>query len=362
MKKIIVNATALRSGGALTILRQFVEAVPNESYNYLVFVDSSVKIEHNKPNLEIVAQDVLSFYKRFMWDAFGLKKWLKNNDIQPIASISLQNTNFRLDTACPNFIYYHQSIPLVPLKWSLLRANEKNLWFYKNIYPFFVKIFINQQTEIFVQLEFIKTSFEHVFSFPGKKIHVVFPNVEIPSITEESRLTLDNADLNLFYPASNVFFKNHAILFNALSLIDKRLERKITLYLTNNEIDFETPKNLVNIEFVFLGQIPYKSVLWMFKNVDALLFPSYIETLGLPLIEAAHFGLSIIAADLPYAHEVLSGYKGVIFADYKNTEKWGTEILKLSQQEINRFEPYKKKDVKSWSYLFDTLTKKILYV
>lgn len=359
MKKIIVNATALRAGGALTILRQFVEAIPNDGYNYLVFVDKSVVFEHTQPNLEIVAQNVLSFSKRFLWDAFRLKKWLKDNNIEAIAGISLQNTNFRLNEKCPNYIYYHQSIPLVPLKWSVLRSNERNLWFYKNIYPCFVKIFINHQTEIFVQLEFIKSRFAHVFNFPRKKIHVVFPKIEIPSIVDEFELVLDNTCLNVFYPASNVFFKNHTVLFDALSIIDNSLDKKIKLYLTNNEADFEWPKHLTNIEFVFLGHLPYNRVLWMFKNVDALFFPSYIETLGLPLIEAAHFGLPIIAADLPYAHEVLAGYKGVVFADYKSPDVWGDKILNLSYQNKNRFECYKKNDTKSWSYLFDTLTEKI---
>ncbi|MEI8087864.1 MAG: glycosyltransferase, partial [Paludibacter sp.] len=304
-------------------------------------------------------QNVLSFYKRFMWDAFGLKKWLKKNKIQAIAGISLQNTNFRLDENCPNYIYYHQSIPLVPLNWSILRANERNLWFYKNIYPYFVKIFINQRTEIFVQLEFIKSSFAQVYNFPRKRIHVVFPKIEFPTSIDDFQLKLDHTCLNVFYPASNVFFKNHAVLFNAFSKIDKRLDRKIKLYLTNNEADFEIPKDLVNIEFVFLGQIPHKGVLWMFKNADALLFPSYIETLGLPLIEAAHFGLAIIAADLPYAREVLAGYKGVVFANYKSPEAWGVEILKLTYENKNRFDCYNKEDIKSWSYLFDTLIEKI---
>jgi len=38
------------------------------------------------------------------------------------------------------------------------------------------------------------------------------------------------------------------------------------------------------------------------------LFPSYIETFGLPLIEAAAFGLPIGVANEAYAHEVLKGY------------------------------------------------------
>jgi len=355
MNKIIVNATALRAGGALTILRQFIEAIPDDGFEYLVFVDNSVKIHNLKQNLQIVPQNVLSFYRRFKWDAYGLKSWLKENDIQPLVAISLQNTNFRLDAVCPNYIYYHQSIPLFHYNWNFFKASERSLWFYKNIYPFFVKLFINTKTEIFVQLDFIKESFALKYKFPRNKIHVVFPRIEIPVIAESFEIKIDKAKFNLFYPASNVFFKNHNILFSSLEYIDKQLVRTIVLYLSNKEIDFEVPKNLNNVEFVFLGQISFKEVLWMFKNVHCLVFPSYIETLGLPLIEAASFGLQIIASDLPYAREVLDGYEGVTYIDYQNSKSWGNEILKLSAQNNTRFEPYKKDNIKSWSDFFNRI-------
>ena len=64
----------------------------------------------------------------------------------------------------------------------------------------------------------------------------------------------------------------------------------------------------------------------LYKNADALLFPSYIETLGLPLLEAAAFGLPVLAADVDYAHEVLKDYEGVRYIDVFDYEGWARKI------------------------------------
>ena len=352
MNKIIVNATSLRASGALTILNEFIDAIPNDEFEYIIFVDSSICFKQSKFNLEIVNVSAMSFYKRFVWDAYGLKNWLKRNGVSPVAAISLQNTNFRLEESCPNFIYYHQPIPLFHFKWNILKSDERALWFYKNIYPFFVKLFINSKTQIFVQLDFIKEAFIRRYNFPSNKIHVVFPQNEIPIFDENYDILIQQNKVNFFYPATAIFYKNHNLLLKSVSLIDKLLTRKIVIYLTILEADVNLPKDLINVEFVFLGKVSYKEVLWMFKNVDVLLFPSYIETLGLPLIEAAYFGLPIIASNLPYANEVLEGYSGVTYVDYNDPLAWGLEIQKIASDKRTRFESFKKQNVKSWPELF----------
>ncbi|MBE0650621.1 MAG: glycosyltransferase [Bacteroidales bacterium] len=362
MRQIIVNASALRSGGALTILQQFIEAIPDDGINYIVFCDDSITIDHSKKNLQLVPINARSFFKRFVWDAFRIKNWVKSYGIKPIAGISLQNTNFRIGDYCPNFIYYHQPIPLYPNNWSLLKSSERALWFYKHIYPFFVKLFLNSQTEIFVQLEFIKVGFSRRFHFDANKIHVVFPDMEIPSYSQKAKIFLDYKKLNLFYPASALIYKNHEVLFRSLLLIDEQLKKEVVLYLTNTSDEFKVLPIFKNVNIVFLDKITHDNVIWLFNNVDALLFPSYIETLGLPLIEAASFGLPVLAADLPYAREVLDGYTGVSYVNYKDVVAWGQAIIKLSTEEKIRHEHYKKLNTKSWTEFFDTIKKRISHV
>jgi glycosyltransferase involved in cell wall biosynthesis len=358
---IVINATALGSSGALTILKQFIDNVPNDNFNYIVFVNEGVSYSLNQANLKLMHKDVKSLVKRFYWDMFGLKKWLKVNKIKPVATISLQNTNFRTGETVPNFIYYHQSIPFYKKRWNPVVRDQRTLWFYSKIYPFFVNLMINKDTEIFVQSRVIQDSFASFFNFPKDKIHVIFPTIELPVYNEELLPFLDKTQLNLFYPATPFIYKNHSIILKALSILEKGMQNKITLHLTCEKSELMKLVDCSNTNFNinFLGNIPFNKIVGMYKNADALLFPSFIETFGLPLIEAASFGMPIIVADLPYSREVLIAYEGAFFVSFDNYAGWSQQILKLFFIKGLRYSPIKIEKSNSWHTLFKILKSKL---
>jgi glycosyltransferase involved in cell wall biosynthesis len=151
-------------------------------------------------------------------------------------------------------------------------------------------------------------------------------------------------------------FKNHKILFEAFYIIDKLLSKKIVLYFTcgkNKDWDFYRYQN---IEVVYLETLPYNEIEGLYRSMDALLFPSYIETVGLPLIEAASLGLPVVVSDLPYAREVLTGYEGVSFVNYQDALAWGNEILKLCTSVQKKYQTFHKQGA-SWNELFEILEK-----
>lgn len=358
---IIINATALDSSGALTILNQFIEAIPEDQYEYFIFVNFNVTIIPCQSNIKIIKKNVKTLINRFLWDTFGIQNWIKKNNIVPKATISLQNTNFRTKKNIPNFIYYHQSIPFFNKNWNPLHSSERNLWFYKNIYPFFVKLFINKETELFVQTKFVKDDFSKYFHFPKEKIHIINPKIEELNVNEIDTPILDKRKLNLFYPATPFIYKNHQVILKALSSLEPELQKKITLYLTCEKRELKPIHHEAQTFFRinYMGKVTFNKVLGMYKDADALLFPSFIETFGLPLIEAASFGLPIIASDLPYSHEVLNNYKGVRFAPYNNAKFWKEEISQLFSLKGLRFDPIKIEKSNSWQELFRILNNKI---
>lgn len=345
---IIVNATALDASGALGILHQFVDNIPVATqYRWLIFSSDKVDVVSNNPKVDIVPiSNVKSLVRRFLWDAFGVKKWLVQRGIVPVATISLQNTGFNCGAEVPNFIYYHQSIPLMHFSWNIINREHRSLWFYKNIYPVFIRLFLRDTTEIFVQLEYIKDLFANKFGVKNEKIHVISPTVYIPKDNLIEDITLHEERINLFYPASPFFYKNHSMLIKALKFVKNTPK----LYLTCNSSEIAISHNDA---LEFLGRIPYERVLSMYKSCDALVFPSYIETYGLPLIEAASLGVPIIAADLPYAREVLEGYDGVTFVSHDDVSGWTEAISKLKKG--LRYKPMQMKKRSSWEKLFSII-------
>jgi glycosyltransferase involved in cell wall biosynthesis len=72
-------------------------------------------------------------------------------------------------------------------------------------------------------------------------------------------------------------------------------------------------RGLPNVEFA--GLLAHEEVLRMYHQTDALVFPSKLETWGLPITEMRRFGKPILAADLPYAHEAVGDYETAAFFD-----------------------------------------------
>lgn len=362
---VIVNATALDQSGAITILKQFLEAIldfPNNNYYFIVFVHPDLEYNPSKSNLLIVKKDVKSLIKRFFWDLSGLKQWLNKNKITPSITFSLQNTNFRTKYV-PNFVYYHQSIPFFNANWNPLRKDERALWFYSTIYPFFVKLFLNKQTEIFVQTNFIKESFASFYSFPKERIHIIFPKLQLYQNIKVTTISfLNKKKINLFYPATPFIYKNHIVIFKALRMLPEKNQKQITLHLTctESEISRLVGNERSIFEINYAGRISFEDVIGTYQNADALLFPSYIETIGLPLIEAAAFGMPIIVSDLPYAREVLNDYGGVAFVKYNDSNLWMKEIGKILDNKGRRYDPIKLDKKDSWQTLFEIMKNKTL--
>ena len=112
--------------------------------------------------------------------------------------------------------------------------------------------------------------------------------------------------LRLFYPAAGYPHKNHSIFDDLLSRDVGGLIDRLVLTLPKDGFS-DAPKWLCCV-----GQLSQAECLSEYEKADALIFPSVLESYGLPLVEAMVMGIPIVAADLPYAR-VLCGDEGVYF-------------------------------------------------
>lgn len=338
-KNIIVNATATRESGALTILNQFIEHIQTDkSDQYYVFVDQNYKIIRDHERIEYIFVNTVSWWKRILWDVYGLKKWLKSNNIKPNLIISLQNIGIKMKSV-PQLIYYHQPFPLSSYKWSLFRKDERIFFLYKYIYPYFVALYLHKQTHIVVQIPSIRKAFISKFKVSPGNVHVIPP--DITNIDNSQFPVIDsNSDLIQFiFPATPFIYKNHICLINSLNdlrTVRPDLIKKIRIHFTfekKNGIKLYHCIQQYGLEenFIFEGVIPHGELLGMYRSMRALLFPSIIETFGLPLIEAASAGIPVLVSDLPYARDVLNNYVGASFVKYNDISEWTYHIIRLCE-------------------------------
>ena len=234
---------------------------------------------------------------------------------------------------------------------------------YKYIYPFFVKCTLSANTDVVVQIPFIKSGVIAKYGCDPDRVHVMFPDVEKIEVKKIEVHRFENDLFHFVYPASSVPYKEHRTLVNALAVLKEKnaaLVERIRVHLTFHKDEYPDlykyieKQNLIR-QFVFDGSMPYERLLTFYKGSDGLLFPSTIETLGLPLLEAAAFGLPIIVANLDYAVEVMGDYDGVRFVECYNYEKWAAEIERVCSVP-QKYQPMEPK-VSSWKDFFALIDK-----
>lgn len=329
---IIVNATALVSSGALTILNQFLEhALKDSNHNYICFIHENVKKE-SMGNLSIIHVKKKNFCQRVIWDLYGLKRYIKKKCLNPKKIISLQNTS--VNSKYEQIIYLHQSIPFSEFK---LRFGLKyfNFFIYKYIYSFFI-FFRTKNTVFVVQTDWMKEALISKKNISENRIHVIKPDITMPDVKLVNLDKKTNANDTVFlYPATPLFYKNHIIILEALKLLKNEGVLGNTIFQVtfnnneNKEFSAKVDEYGLRENIEFLGVISYKELIIKYIYADALLFPSYLESFGLPLAEGATLGKYIICSDLPYARDVLNNYINVDYITYNNTKEWASAIRKI---------------------------------
>jgi len=113
------------------------------------------------------------------------------------------------------------------------------------------------------------------------------------------------------YVASAEAHKNHERLIDAWLLLAKAglfPSLALTLGSENRRLldRLERLRSESEICVYNLGVLPRERVLELYKCAGALIFPSTSESFGLPLVEAAAWGLPIVAAELDYVRDVVT--------------------------------------------------------
>lgn len=343
---ILVNATAARSSGALSILNQFIDHIPCGAHadDYVLFVDPDfTQIE--KKNVTYVKVDTKKWIRRIIWDGHGLKQWCLKNKIFPQLIISFQNMGVNFSKNVPQLVYYHQLLSLSQYKWNVLKKQGLIFFLYKYFYLFFVSLYTHTNTYFIVQIPSTKRLLKRKVNIADHHIYVVPPEIDLRGNDVENSVHKVDDFFHFIYPATPYVYKNFMILLDTLMYIRCRfpeLLKMIKIHLTIKESD-DRPFYQKILEkqftdnFIFEGVIPHSVLLSKYKAMKALVFPSCIESFGLPLLEAAASGIPIIVSDLPYAHDVVGEYGGTRFVKYDNAEQWGEEIIKVCNEKMGEY-------------------------
>ncbi|QIZ04503.1 glycosyltransferase [Limosilactobacillus reuteri] len=326
--RFIVNDVAAtpEAGGIYSILEDmYKEVLLKDKTNEWFFILSGKYFKESN-NVKIIVRNDLkkSKIKKFLFETITGRKYI--NKFAPDVYISLQNISTLGVNAYKKIVYLHQPVPFQKeKKFSFFNKKERKLFFYQSIVGKFIKYSIKKEKPIvIVQTEWMKKATKKETSIPTKNIYVAHPKIENIKYTPKKR------KLNTFiYPASNYLYKNHEIIFSAIEILKKNGINNFSVNLTLNKDQLPYDDNNIN----YIGHIKRKKVFDLYKD-NCLLFPSYIESFGLPLIEAALEGDIIIAAKTEFSRELLKGYSNSYFFKYNNPHELASLMKRVIEGKI----------------------------
>lgn len=321
-KRIVINDIAASTGGTLVILKDIYKYICKYGSEYeWIFLVGGEYIEPKVNIKVIVLKDIKqSWIKRLKFDLLSGKRFIER--LKPDVVISLQNTiTFGLKSK--QIVYVHQLLAFQETKkFSFFRKDERLLFIHQYLIGYLIKKSINKADLTIVQTNFMRKLILKQTKVKSEKVIVSTPNLELDDITSNS-LSLKNN--YFFYPTSEAVYKNYDCIFKACEILNKKLISNFKVFITIKQKEKINSRNIF-----FLGNLPREEVIKRYKD-SVLIFPSYIETLGLPLVEARKAGTIILTSDCEFSHELLDDYKNVYFFNPFNPN----ELAKLIEDKIN---------------------------
>lgn len=323
---IAVVDVAAESGGATSILKYFYEQHRQDKNNHYVYLLSVYHMEETD-NITVIniPQVKKGWGSRLYFDFFGVNWYLKKYRIDEV--LSLQNT------IIPRFrgkqtVYEHNALPFAEYRFSLFE--DRRMWIYQNVIGKFMIYAIKNANHVIVQTEWMKNAIAKKVPSARKKIEVCFPKVAIPKEYQYKNV----GKKIFFYPANDAKFKNHRLVVDACRILKNigYQDYSVVFTLKGNEtkeiseLYEDSLEEELNVEWV--GQLPQETV-YKFYESSILVFPSYIETVGLPIYEAILVGCPVLLADCQYAHSVANGYEKVQYFDYRNADELARCMKKM---------------------------------
>jgi glycosyltransferase involved in cell wall biosynthesis len=289
----VVVATGLRHGGGKTVIEAFLKeltAASGNAKNIVLFLDSRLTTSVRLPNPFQIFRSQNTPLNQFRID-LNLKKTLGSSD--RVLYLGSRSPFFKLSASVTSFIQNRLLVEDFNLSGYPLRTRLR-LWLEKYLLRQFAK-----NTNVFwVQTK----TMQRLASLAVKSENVFIKNiVDTPTTNIHSQKIRD-----FIYVASGEPHKNHENLFGALQLLGREnIFPKIALTLEQKRFD-DLCRKFPEVRVDNLAGLSREQVLLEYSKSKALVFPSLLESLGLPLLEARALGLKILSSDLDFTHDSVS--------------------------------------------------------
>lgn len=308
MRVLVYDPAASRSG-ALSILQQYharFSQFPEPDCTYFFVVSTPELTENEHVRVLRFPWVKRSWLHRLFFDFFYAPGLIGKYHIDKV--FSLQNI-LMPRAGVPQELYLQQCLPFVPQRFSFWQ--NKRLWVTQHLLGPWILRSVRRAVKVVVQTEWIKQACMEKCQAAGDKFQIEPPGVEQKMIRQYR--SSDESLRTFFYPALPQIYKDHAAILKACALLAQKgiMDYRVLFTFKGDEnplaVRLKKEAEAQHLPIEFCGRLPKKRVFELYAE-STLLFPSFLETFGMPLLEARQSQSPVLAADTPFAREILSCY------------------------------------------------------
>jgi glycosyltransferase involved in cell wall biosynthesis len=329
---IVVSAVNIFKGGSLTIAREFLRELVTAQWasgrrDSIVMFCHSAELykDQSHDNIRFIEKPLSrkNWIFRLYYEYIGFWFWSYGQNVDYWVSLHDITPNVR---AKHRFVYCHNPAPFYLGKntWRYEISFEMFRLWYHHLY----RINIKKNDLVIVQQQWIREEFVRRFGVSKHKVLVALPETGVGASQHHATQRAAHSSITIVFPAIARPFKNFELLVRTMKIL-VHLPVKLVLTIDGHENRYarairSMSRNLNMIEFA--GYLDTEKLRELYVGATAMVFPSKLETWGLPMSEFKAYQKPIFAANLPYARETLQGYEQAIFFD-PNDEKELARLL-----------------------------------
>lgn len=329
--RIVISAVNLIEGGTLTVLRECLAsaaAVLPAEYEIVALVHRADLICEPRIRLISIPSAKKSWLHRLYWEWFGFGRI--SRELKPALWLSLHDITPRLSPT-RQAVYCHNPSPFYRIGLREAVQEPKFLMF-NQLYALLYRAFIRRNYCVIVQQDWLRTEFiRRIGQIPVVVAYPSLQAVECPVVqTSGSKFVF-------IYPALPRVFKNIETVCKAAQILVARgvggFEVRLTLDGSENRYARWLFKKFGEMAQVrFIGRQTKNEMASQYRDASAVVFPSKLETWGLPITEGKAQRLPLLVADLPYARVTVGTYGLVSFFSAESSEALADLMQSMVEQ------------------------------
>ncbi|RKX93552.1 MAG: hypothetical protein DRP84_08245, partial [Spirochaetes bacterium] len=340
--KIGLSILSYKSAGSRTYIKNLLPKILeiDRENHYFLFVDTRLDLSdlQNYPNLTIIRFNISppNLFIRFFYEQLILpiKLYFMGIDVLYCPTdmgCILSPCNIVLAIRNPNPYFNYNRI-----KWT--RLNKIKF----KIQKFLTWLSTKKAKKVIFVSNFSKYIIRKQLNIPPQKTFTVYHGVDAnifrnpQKVDKQFKERIDELKEYILSVSTIYPHKNYEVLIKAYSRLPKNIKDKYTLVIAGGissptlyfqKLEGMVRKLDIKDRVVFLGEVAYGNMPYLYQRASVFVLPSILETFGHTLIEAMAAGIPIIASDSTAIPEITNN--AALLFDPHNPDELAYKICQV---------------------------------